>query len=71
MTTVADVDIGTAIIVRSGHPLTGIRTVRARKMGGVLVDGGFVASGDFRIICNEFCGIGHSTMLGKIYVVEK
>lgn len=26
--------------------------------------------GDFRIICNEFCGIGHHTMVGKIEVVE-
>lgn len=26
-------------------------------------------SGDFRIICNEFCGIGHHTMTGKIEVV--
>jgi cytochrome c oxidase subunit 2 len=28
-------------------------------------------SGEFAIVCNEFCGIGHHTMLGKIYVVEK
>lgn len=27
-------------------------------------------SGDFRIICNEFCGIGHHTMVGKIVVEE-
>ena len=26
-------------------------------------------SGDFGIICNEYCGIGHHTMLGKIRVV--
>lgn len=26
------------------------------------------SSGDFRIICNEFCGIGHHTMIGKIMV---
>jgi len=25
-------------------------------------------SGEFRIICNEFCGIGHHAMIGKIYV---
>lgn len=25
-------------------------------------------SGEFAVICNEFCGIGHHTMLGKIYV---
>ena len=28
------------------------------------------ASGDFRIICNEFCGIGHHTMLGRMIVVD-
>jgi cytochrome c oxidase subunit 2 len=27
-------------------------------------------SGDFRIICNEFCGLGHHTMVGKVVVVE-
>ena len=27
-------------------------------------------TGDFRIICNEFCGIGHHLMLGKVVVVE-
>ena len=26
------------------------------------------ASGDFRIICNEFCGIGHHTMVGRVIV---
>ncbi len=25
-------------------------------------------SGEFTIVCNEYCGIGHHTMLGKIYV---
>ena len=25
-------------------------------------------SGTFAIVCNEFCGIGHHTMLGRIYV---
>lgn len=25
-------------------------------------------SGDFRIICNEFCGIGHHAMVGKLVV---
>ncbi|MBF0127460.1 MAG: cytochrome C oxidase subunit II [Magnetococcales bacterium] len=25
-------------------------------------------SGEFAIVCNEFCGVGHHTMLGKIYV---
>jgi cytochrome c oxidase subunit 2 len=25
-------------------------------------------SGDFRIICNEFCGILHHTMVGKVVV---
>ncbi|MCH2535664.1 MAG: hypothetical protein MK008_14570 [Bdellovibrionales bacterium] len=27
-------------------------------------------AGDFRIICNEFCGIGHHMMVGKILVVD-
>jgi cytochrome c oxidase subunit 2 len=26
--------------------------------------------GEFGVVCNEFCGIGHHTMIGKIYVVE-
>lgn len=29
------------------------------------------SSGEFSVVCNEFCGIGHHTMVGKIYVVEK
>jgi len=28
------------------------------------------AAGDFRIICNEFCGIGHHTMVGRVIVDE-
>jgi len=28
------------------------------------------SSGDFRIICNEFCGIGHHIMVGKVLVVD-
>lgn len=27
-------------------------------------------AGDFRVICNEFCGIGHHLMLGRLIVVE-
>jgi len=27
-------------------------------------------SGEQTIICNEFCGIGHHNMLGKIFVTE-
>ena len=27
-------------------------------------------SGQFGIVCNEYCGIGHHTMLGRIYVKE-
>lgn len=27
-------------------------------------------SGEFRIICNEFCGIGHHLMVGKVIVEE-
>jgi cytochrome c oxidase subunit II len=26
---------------------------------------------EYSIVCNEFCGFGHHTMLGKIYVVDK
>lgn len=28
-------------------------------------------SGEFAIVCNEYCGIGHHTMLGRILVVDK
>jgi len=27
-------------------------------------------AGEYGVICNEYCGIGHHTMLGKIYVKE-
>lgn len=27
-------------------------------------------TGEHTIVCNEYCGIGHHNMLGKIYVVE-
>ena len=27
-------------------------------------------AGEYTIVCNEFCGIGHHTMVGKINVVE-
>ena len=27
-------------------------------------------SGEFGVVCNEYCGIGHHTMVGKIYVTE-
>ncbi|HHQ42622.1 MAG TPA: cytochrome C oxidase subunit II [Chromatiales bacterium] len=27
-------------------------------------------SGEYTIVCNEYCGVGHHTMLGKIYVVD-
>ena len=27
-------------------------------------------AGEFGVVCNEFCGIGHHTMIGKIYVTE-
>jgi len=26
--------------------------------------------GDFRIVCNEFCGIGHHLMVGRVIVVD-
>lgn len=29
------------------------------------------SSGQFSVICNEYCGLGHHTMSGRIYVVEK
>ncbi len=28
-------------------------------------------AGQYGIVCNEFCGIGHHQMTGKIYVVER
>jgi cytochrome c oxidase subunit 2 len=28
-------------------------------------------AGTFGVVCNEFCGIGHHAMVGRIYVVEK
>ena len=28
-------------------------------------------TGEFGIVCNEFCGIGHHTMTGKLYVTDK
>lgn len=28
-------------------------------------------SGQFGIICNEYCGFGHHTMAGRMYVVER
>ncbi|MBI5561622.1 MAG: cytochrome C oxidase subunit II [Deltaproteobacteria bacterium] len=27
-------------------------------------------SGEFHIVCNEYCGVGHHTMVGKIYVKD-
>jgi cytochrome c oxidase subunit 2 len=27
-------------------------------------------SGEFSIVCNEFCGIGHHQMIGKVYVKD-
>jgi cytochrome c oxidase subunit II len=27
--------------------------------------------GEFSVVCNEYCGVGHHVMLGRIYVVEK
>lgn len=29
------------------------------------------ASGDLRIVCNEFCGIGHHSMIGRLIVVDE
>lgn len=28
-------------------------------------------AGDFRIVCNEFCGIGHHTMVGRVIVTDE
>lgn len=28
-------------------------------------------AGEFSVVCNEFCGIGHHNMVGKIFVVDK
>jgi len=28
-------------------------------------------AGEYTVVCNEFCGIGHHLMLGKIYVVDE
>ncbi|MFN7065751.1 MAG: cytochrome C oxidase subunit II, partial [Aquificaceae bacterium] len=28
------------------------------------------SSGEFAVICNEFCGIGHHMMIGKIIVKD-
>jgi cytochrome c oxidase subunit 2 len=28
-------------------------------------------SGEFGIVCNEYCGLGHHTMTGRIYVVDR
>ncbi|MBS1774630.1 MAG: c-type cytochrome [Chitinophagaceae bacterium] len=28
-------------------------------------------AGEYKVICNEFCGIGHHTMIGKMVVIEK
>jgi cytochrome c oxidase subunit II len=27
-------------------------------------------TGQFGIVCNEYCGFGHHTMTGRIYVVD-
>ena len=28
------------------------------------------SAGEYGIVCNEYCGIGHHMMVGKIYVKE-
>jgi cytochrome c oxidase subunit 2 len=28
-------------------------------------------TGEYSVVCNEYCGIGHHTMIGRIIVVEK
>lgn len=27
-------------------------------------------AGEYSVVCNEFCGIGHHLMVGKIHVTE-
>jgi cytochrome c oxidase subunit 2 len=27
-------------------------------------------TGEFSVVCNEYCGVGHHTMVGRIYVVD-
>lgn len=27
-------------------------------------------AGEYSVVCNEFCGVGHHTMIGRIHVVE-
>lgn len=31
----------------------------------------FDEPGDYHVICNEFCGVGHRTMHGRIHVIEE
>jgi cytochrome c oxidase subunit 2 len=28
-------------------------------------------TGEFGVVCNEYCGLGHHLMVGKIYVVDR
>jgi len=28
-------------------------------------------SGTYGVVCNEYCGLGHHQMVGRIYVVDK
>lgn len=28
-------------------------------------------AGDFRVVCNEFCGVGHHLMIGRVIVVDE
>lgn len=29
------------------------------------------AAGEYTIVCNEYCGLGHHTMMGKVFVVDR
>jgi cytochrome c oxidase subunit 2 len=29
------------------------------------------AAGEYGVVCNEYCGLGHHTMVGKIFVVDR
>jgi cytochrome c oxidase subunit 2 len=28
-------------------------------------------TGTYSVVCNEYCGIGHHTMVSRLYVVDK
>ena len=40
------------------------------SLGRQAVFAGVDWTGTYPIVCNEFCGIGHHTMLGKVFIAE-